>query len=230
MNFDQILTIVSISLIPVIFAITLHEAAHGWVADKLGDPTARSLGRITANPFKHIDLVGTVIVPFIMVTLSGVVFGWAKPVPVDARNFKRPVKHMAIVAAAGPVSNLLMALFWAVLLSIVVNWIEPDNWLKSPLGLVCHVGIFINVILMTLNLLPLLPLDGGRVVAGFLSPEAASRFMKMEPYGLIILLLLLFTGILGKILIPVVSQILSVIYSLFGLEHLLPVLKQLLGY
>jgi len=217
MNFDQILEAITIWALPVIFAITLHEAAHGWVASKLGDPTARALGRITANPLKHIDLIGTVVVPLILVTLGGFVFGWAKPVPVDARNFKRPVKHMAIVAAAGPISNLIMAIFWALIMAFAVNWLEPDQWLKRPLALMAQAGVFINIVLMALNLLPLLPLDGGRVVAGFLSPQAASRFMKIEPYGLIILLLLLFSGILGKILGPVISQLTAIMYSLIGL-------------
>lgn len=217
MNFDQILEAITIWALPVIFAITLHEAAHGWVANKLGDPTARSLGRITANPLKHIDLIGTVIVPLILVTLGGFVFGWAKPVPVDARNFKRPIQHMAIVAAAGPISNLIMAIFWALIMAFAVNWLEPDQWLKRPLALMAQAGVFINIVLMALNLLPLLPLDGGRVVAGFLSPEAANRFMKIEPYGLIILLLLLFSGILGKILGPVISQLTTIMYTLIGL-------------
>jgi len=217
MNFDQILEAITIWALPVIFAITLHEAAHGWVASKLGDPTARALGRITANPLKHIDLIGTVIVPLILVTLGGFVFGWAKPVPVDARNFKRPIQHMAIVAAAGPISNLIMAIFWALIMAFAVNWLEPDQWLKRPLALMAQAGVFINIVLMALNLLPLLPLDGGRVVAGFLSPEAANRFMKIEPYGLIILLLLLFSGILGKILGPVISQLTTIMYTLIGL-------------
>jgi len=217
MNFDQILEAITIWALPVIFAITLHEAAHGWVANKLGDPTARALGRITANPFKHIDLIGTVVVPLILVTLGGFVFGWAKPVPVDARNFKHPVKHMAIVAAAGPVSNLIMAIFWALIMAFAVNWLEPDQWLKRPLALMAQAGVFINIVLMSLNLLPLLPLDGGRVVAGFLSPQAAAKFMKIEPFGLIILLLLLFSGILGKILGPVISQLTAIMYTLIGL-------------
>jgi len=217
MNFDQILEALTIWVLPVIFAITLHEAAHGWVASKLGDPTARALGRITANPLKHIDLFGTVIVPLVLVTLGGFVFGWAKPVPVDARNFKKPIQHMAIVAAAGPISNLLMALFWALIMAFAINWLEPDQWLKRPLAMMAQAGVFINIVLMALNLLPLLPLDGGRVVAGFLSPQAAIKFMKIEPYGLIILLLLLFSGILGKILGPVISQIQTIVYSVIGL-------------
>lgn len=217
MNFDQILEAITIWALPVIFAITLHEAAHGWVASKLGDPTAKALGRITVNPIKHIDLMGTIIVPLVLVVLGGFVFGWAKPVPVDARNFKQPLKDMALVAAAGPVSNLLMACFWALIMAFAINWLEPDQWLKRPLAMMAQAGVVINLILMTLNLLPLLPLDGGRVVTGLLSPRAAMTFMKTERYGMIILLLLLFSGILGKILGPVVSQLQTIIYSIIGI-------------
>ena len=229
MDFNHILDVLKIWLFPVVFAITIHETAHGWIASKLGDPTAKALGRITLNPVKHIDLIGTILVPLFLVVSAGFAFGWAKPVPVDARNFKKPVQHMAIVAIAGPISNLIMAMFWAFILAFAVNWLEPDYWMKRPLVQMAHAGIFINTVLMTLNLLPLLPLDGGRVLAGFMSPQMAIKFMKIEPYGLIVLLLLLFSGILGKILGPVVGQILYFIYSLAGLEHLLPALSQLLG-
>jgi len=217
MDANSVLEAITIWALPVIFAITLHEVAHGWVANKLGDPTARSLGRITVNPIKHIDLMGTIIVPIALIILGGFVFGWAKPVPVDARNFKNPLKDMAIVAAAGPASNLLMACFWALIMAFAVNWLEPDQWIKRPLAMMAQAGVIINLILMVLNLLPLLPLDGGRVVTGFLSPRAAMNYMKIEPYGLIILLLLLFTGILGKILGPVVGGLEAIIYAIIGL-------------
>ncbi|MDH5424593.1 MAG: site-2 protease family protein [Gammaproteobacteria bacterium] len=217
MDFNQILEVVTIWALPVIFAITLHEAAHGWVANKLGDPTARVLGRITMNPLKHIDLIGTVIVPLVLVVLGGFVFGWAKPVPVDMRNFKQPFKDMALVAAAGPISNLLMACFWTLIMAIAINWLTPDQWIKRPLAMMSQAGVVINLILMVLNLLPLLPLDGGRVVTGLLSPRAAMTFMKIEPYGMIILLLLLFSGILGKILGPVVGQLQSIVYTIVGI-------------
>lgn len=217
MNFDQILEAITIWALPVVLAITLHEAAHGWVANKLGDPTAKALGRITINPIKHIDLIGTVIVPLVLVVLGGFVFGWAKPVPVNARNFKKPLEHMAIVAIAGPVSNLLMACFWALIMAFAVNWLEPDQWLKRPMAMMAQAGVLINLVLMVLNLLPLLPLDGGRVVTGLLPPRLAVIFMKIEPYGLIILLLLLFSDILGKILGPVVGQLQAIIYAAIGL-------------
>lgn len=217
MNFDHILEAVTIWALPVVLAITLHEAAHGWVAEKFGDPTARLLGRITINPLKHIDLIGTVVVPLVLVVLGGFVFGWAKPVPVNARNFKKPLEHMAVVAIAGPVSNLLMACFWALIMAFAVNWLEPEHWLKRPMAMMAQAGVLINLVLMVLNLLPLLPLDGGRVVTGLLPPRVAMTFMKIEPYGMIILLLLLFSGILGKILGPVVGQLQSIIYAVIGL-------------
>jgi Zn-dependent protease len=152
------------------------------------------------------------------VVLGGFIFGWAKPVPVDARNFKKPMQHMAIVAAAGPLSNLLMACFWVIMLALAIHGLDQEFWLRKPLEMMARAGLIINLVLMVLNLLPLLPLDGGRVVAGFMSPTMAMKFMKIEPYGLIILLMLLFTGILGKILGPVVGALESVFYSLLGLQ------------
>ena len=217
MDFNQILETITIWALPVLLAITLHEAAHGWVANRLGDPTARLLGRITANPLKHIDLIGTVAVPLILVVLGGFVFGWAKPVPVNVNNFKNPLKHMAMVAVAGPASNLLMACFWALIMAFAINWLEPDQWLKRPLAMMAQAGVLINLVLMVLNLLPLLPLDGGRVVTGLLPPRIAMTFMKIEPYGMIILILLLFSGILGKILSPIVGQLQTIIYTIIGL-------------
>lgn len=217
MDLNQILETITIWALPVLLAITLHEAAHGWVANRLGDPTARLLGRITANPLKHIDLIGTVAVPLILVVLGGFVFGWAKPVPVNVNNFKNPLKHMAMVAVAGPASNLLMACFWTLIMAFAINWLEPDQWLKRPLAMMAQAGVLINLVLMVLNLLPLLPLDGGRVVTGLLPPRIAMTFMKIEPYGMIILILLLFSGILGKILSPIVGQLQTIIYTIIGL-------------
>lgn len=216
MNFDQLLEAVTIWSIPILFAITLHEAAHGWVANKLGDPTARMLGRITLNPIKHIDPIGTILVPLILLALGGFIFGWAKPVPVDARNFKKPVQHMAYVAAAGPASNLIMAFFWLFIIAIAVYGLG-DTWIAKPLAMMGQAGIIINLVLMALNLLPIPPLDGGRVVAGLLPPATAMKYMRIEPYGLMILLVLLFTGILGKILGPVVQTFQTLFYSLLGL-------------
>ncbi len=211
---SQILYTIAVWAIPVLFAITLHEAAHGWVANKLGDPTARQLGRITMNPFKHIDPVGTVAVPLILVMLSGFVIGWAKPVPVDMRHFKQPLLDMALVALAGPASNFLMASGWAVLITLSTNLLA-DSFMATYLVQMGKAGITINLILMVLNLFPIPPLDGGRVVAGIMPPHMAVAYMRIEPFGMWIILALLFSGVLGKLLWPVVLRFEAIISTLF---------------
>ena len=207
---------IAVWIVPVLFAITLHEAAHGWVAYKLGDPTAKSRGRITVNPIKHIDPVGTVVVPIFLATLSGFVLGWAKPVPVEPRYFKSPLLDMALVAVAGPVSNFFMACFWAFFIVMVDVALAPSTTL-SFLADVGEKGIYINIILMVLNLLPIPPLDGGRVVAGILPPSLAMPFMQLERFGMIIILLLLVSGILGKIMWPIVLHFVKIIGVIFGI-------------
>lgn len=203
-------------LFPVLFAITLHEAAHGWVASKLGDPTAKRLGRITANPLDHVDLMGTVVVPALTFFLSGFIFGWAKPVPVDPRYFKTPLLDMALVAVAGPVSNFLMACGWALFsqLGLAVFGHSQTGIFLAEMG---HNGILINVVLMVLNLFPIPPLDGGRVVAGLLPPSLAVPFLRIEPFGMMIIVALLVTGILGTIMWPLVLHFVRLVSALFGL-------------
>ncbi len=201
-------------VIPVIFAVTLHEVAHGWVASRFGDQTAKSMGRLTLNPIKHIDPVGTIIVPAIMYFTSGFIFGWAKPVPVNWQNLGHPRRDMALVAIAGPTANFLMLLFWAILAKVIV-WLGSDpNYLTQIIFIMCGIGITINMILMILNLFPLLPLDGGRVLTAMLPRNLAITFSRLEPYGLIILVLLLISGILWKILMPVIGGMESLIYHL----------------
>ena len=201
-------------VIPVIFAVTLHEVAHGWVASRFGDQTAKSMGRLTLNPIKHIDPVGTIVVPAIMYFTSGFIFGWAKPVPVNWRNLGHPRRDMALVAIAGPTANFLMLLFWAILAKVIV-WLGSDpNYLTQVIFIMCGIGITINMILMILNLCPLLPLDGGRVLTAMLPRNLAITFSRLEPYGLIILVLLLISGILWKILMPVIGGMESLIYHL----------------
>ena len=202
-------------VIPVLFAVTVHEVAHGWVASQFGDQTAKSLGRLTLNPIKHIDLVGTILVPVIMFYTSGFIFGWAKPVPVDWRNLGHPRRDMALVAIAGPAANFLMILFWAVLAKIITLLGADPNNLAQLILIMCGIGITINIVLMILNLFPLLPLDGGRVMTAMLPPNLAIPFSRLEPYGLIILVLLLFSGILWKILLPIISGTENLIYYLF---------------
>ena len=201
-------------VIPVLFAVTVHEVAHGWVASQFGDQTAKSLGRLTLNPIKHIDLVGTILVPVIMFYTSGFIFGWAKPVPVDWRNLGHPRRDMALVAIAGPAANFLMILFWAVLAKIITLLGADPNNLAQLILIMCSIGITINIVLMILNLFPLLPLDGGRVMTAMLPPNLAIPFSRLEPYGLIILVLLLFSGILWKILLPIISGTENLIYHL----------------
>jgi Zn-dependent protease len=198
------LQLLAVLVIPVLFAITVHEAAHGWVASKLGDRTALMLGRVTFNPIKHIDPIGTVLVPLATFFFVGFLFGWAKPVPVDWRNLRHPRRDMALVAVAGPGANLVMALFWGAMVKLGVLLLPDGQWIALPLIYMGAAGILINVFLMVLNLMPLLPLDGGRVVNAMLPPKVAILFSRLEPFGLIILLALLITGLLGAILLPIV--------------------------
>lgn len=217
---ESLIQTVAIWALPVLFAITVHEAAHGYVARALGDTTAAMLGRLTLNPFKHIDPVGTVAVPLGLLVISALtpapafVFGWAKPVPVNTRNLRRPQRDMAVVAAAGPLANLLMAVGWGLLIKFGLMW---DHAFSQPMVYMGIAGIAINVLLMVLNLLPLPPLDGGRVVSGLLPPRIATRFDRIEPYGLPILLVLLITGVLGAIIGPVYSVISESIGTVMGL-------------
>lgn len=205
-------------LLPVLLGITVHETSHGLIARRFGDRTAEMQGRLTLNPFKHIDPIGTILVPGLMLLLpGGFVFGWAKPVPVDWRNFKNPKRDMAWVAAAGPVSNLLMGLGWAIVTRLALS-LPADSWMTAPLLFMGVAGIFINTILMVLNLLPLPPLDGGRVLTGLLPGPYAYRFSRIEPYGFIILLALLMTGILGMVMWPLVQAVLNMYAGIAGME------------
>lgn len=210
---------IAIWAIPLIFAVTVHEAAHGWAADKLGDPTARNLGRITLNPIPHIDPIGTLLVPILMLTFTGFLIGWAKPVPVLQARLNSPRRDMAIVAAAGPGVNLLMAFIWSLVLLLAHNLVHSLPMVALPLLLMSVAGVFVNLVLMALNLLPVPPLDGSRVVNGFLPARVSHLYMKLEPYGMFILIGLLVSGIVGKILLPIV----------IGSVNLLPGSAQVLG-
>ncbi|MGB5199797.1 MAG: site-2 protease family protein [Sedimenticolaceae bacterium] len=195
---------IAVWALPLIFAVTVHEAAHGWVADRLGDPTAREMGRITLNPIPHIDPIGTLLVPLLMLTFTGFLIGWAKPVPVSVRRLHSPKRDMAIVAAAGPAVNLIMALGWSVVLLIAHSLVHTQQFLAVPLLLMAVAGLFINIVLMAINLLPVPPLDGGRILTGLLPLKAARVYARIEPFGMIILIALLISGVLGMILGPVV--------------------------
>lgn len=215
-SIPDILYTIAVWLIPVLFAITLHEVSHGWVANILGDNTAKRLGRLTINPIKHIDPVGTIVVPIFMALVSPFVMGWAKPVPVDPRQFKSPLLDMALVALAGPVSNFFMACFWAGFIQLTASLLAPSSTLLflSKMG---EAGIMINVLLMVLNLLPIPPLDGGRVVAGLLPQSLAIHFIRLERFGMVIVIVLLVTGMLGKILWPLMQHFINMIAFIFGL-------------
>jgi Zn-dependent protease len=212
-NITQKLVEIMIWAIPVIFAITVHEVAHGWVASKLGDNTAKMLGRLTLNPIKHIDLFGTIILPILLLLFSGFVFGWAKPVPVDWRNLRHPRRDMALVAAAGPLANLAMALIWCMLGHLAL---ESTGSMSTIILAMSKAGVMINAVLMVLNFLPLPPLDGSRVVSSLLSPRLAIQYSRIEPYGFWILLILLATGILSAIMTPPLQVLITWFYSLIG--------------
>jgi Zn-dependent protease len=209
--------LIAVWVLPVLFAITVHEVAHGWVAKQLGDPTAQRLGRLTLNPLKHIDPIGTLLVPGLLLWLGGFVFGWAKPVPVTWENLRRPKRDMAIVAAAGPLSNFAMAILWALLAKLGSVLPEALQSMSLPLAYMGIAGVSINIALMVLNLLPLPPLDGGRVVAGLLPGPWAWQFNRIEPYGFFILLGLLMTGLLSKLLMPGVMLVQHLVFTVTGL-------------
>lgn len=203
--------------IPILFAITLHEAAHGYVAHKFGDDTAKKLGRITLNPLKHIDLVGTIIVPIMMLSTTNFIFGWAKPVPVNDRKLRQPKKHMAIVAAAGPLSNLAMAIFWVLVLKISIIAIKDEMAGGLIIAFMCQAGILINIILMVLNLLPIPPLDGSKILAAFLPPPLDKYINQANLIGLVIVVVLLVTGLLSAIMMPMINGVQKFLFIIFGL-------------
>ncbi len=217
---DSLISTLAIWALPVLLAITLHEAAHGYVARHFGDPTAAQAGRITLNPLRHIDPVGTVLVPGLILAVSvlfgggGILFGWAKPVPVNFGRLRKPKADMLWVAAAGPFMNLVMALAWGVVYTLAFGS-APGSY-GYALTLMAVAGMQINGVLMLLNLLPIPPLDGGRIAVSLLPNRYAWQFARLEPYGFPILLILLFTGILGAILGPLLAAFHSLLGALFG--------------
>ena len=211
-NFN--LGIFLLAVLPVLLAITVHEAAHGYAARHYGDHTAEQLGRLTLNPLAHIDPIGTIVVPAVMFFTTGFMFGWAKPVPVVSRNFRDTRIGMRMVAIAGPASNFVMMFGWAVLM--MLSPLVPENF-QNPMQQMAYFGVMINAVLFVLNMLPILPLDGGRFVDTFLPAKASMQFQKIEPYGMWVIILLLVTGLLSKIMYPFISMILMAVQHFMGL-------------
>lgn len=212
---------IAVTALPLVFAIILHEVAHGWVAYRLGDPTAKDAGRLTLNPVPHIDLFGTIIMPMLLLLLKAPVFGYAKPVPINPAYFRNPKRGMALSSLAGPATNMLMAFFFAFILRVLLpaldGKIDDDvlNWFAVPLAYMSFYGVLINVALGLLNMIPIPPLDGSRIVYWLLPDKQGMAYYRLEPYGIFILLALAGLGVLGKIMLPIMGP---VIYYLTGVN------------
>ncbi len=203
--------LIAIAIIPLLLAIVVHEVAHGWVARQLGDDTAYLMGRLTLNPLKHIDPIGTILVPLVLLLTVGFAFGWAKPVPVNFNNLRNRRRDTIFVAAAGPLANLLMAIAWALIAKLAS--LLPDNiaMLTSPLILMSMFGMIINAILMVFNLIPIPPTDGGRIVTNLLPSRLGYQLSRIEPYGFLIILALLLSGVIWKLLDKVIQTVMQLI-------------------
>ncbi len=210
MEMESIVRQLIISALPILIAITFHEVSHGFVAYKLGDPTAKMLGRLTLNPIAHIDIFGTILMPVFLIILTNgqFVFGYAKPVPINPMNFKNPRKGMAISAAAGPITNIILAVISVIILKFIItplSAISPDTvgeTIFKPLLMILTSSVVINIVLASFNMIPIPPLDGGRVLVGLLPSKHAMTFSKIEPFGFIIVLILIYTGIANLIIMP----------------------------
>ncbi|MBD3609062.1 MAG: site-2 protease family protein [Gammaproteobacteria bacterium] len=220
-NTIQLLAVIAL---PLLFAITLHEFSHGWVAYKLGDPTPKMLGRLTLNPLRHIDPVGTIVFPlmmFLLSTMAGgspLIFGLAKPVPITPQNLRNIRRDMAWVAIAGPASNLLMAIMWALVAKFSLAAYEAgQGWFALPLISMSIYGILINLVLMVFNLFPIPPLDGGRVLTSVLPGPVAWKLSRIEPYGIMIVLAVVIFGGWELIMQPIIGSLMAIMKTLFAL-------------
>ncbi len=207
---------VALWIVPIIFAVTLHEAAHGYIALRFGDDTALKLGRITLNPLKHIDLMGTIIIPVVLMLSTGFIFGWAKPVPVNASRLHHPKRDMAWVALAGPMANFVMALFWGLVFKLSIYLYQQKIGASIPLSYMAQAGISINLVLMVLNLIPIPPLDGSRMITSILPRPWDAYYNKLPPLvGFFIILALIWTGLLGKLLGPAVTWLQNLMFKIY---------------
>jgi Zn-dependent protease len=218
---EHVLRTIALSAVPILMAITFHEVAHGYVAYRLGDGTAKAMGRLTLNPIAHIDLIGTIIMPFLLIMLNAPVFGYAKPVPINPNNFRNPRKGMAISAAAGPVTNLLLAIASVLVLRFIVvplaGQVSAQTTVSvlNPLVGMLKGSVMINVALAAFNLIPIPPLDGGRVLVGLLPPRQAYSYSKIEPFGFLIIILLVMSPLSSYIVVP----LMNVFYSIVGIFY-----------
>ncbi|MEW6331522.1 MAG: site-2 protease family protein [Pseudomonadota bacterium] len=210
--------LISVAIIPVLFAITVHEVAHGWIAKYLGDPTAHRLGRLSFNPLRHIDPVGTVLIPALFLLMgSRFLFGWAKPVPVTWENLRHPKRDMVLVAFAGPAANLMMAVIWGIVTKITMSSVGELGFITKPLFYMGLVGILANVLLFVFNLLPIPPLDGGRVAVGLLPGRLSWQLSRVEPFGFFILLALMISNIIWFVIYPVANVLIMIVRLVVGL-------------
>jgi Zn-dependent protease len=210
---SNLIQTVSVYALPVIFAITLHEAAHGYAAKYFGDRTAYMMGRVTLNPFAHIHWVGTILLPLLLYfsTSGALLFGYAKPVPVNFGNLRHPKRNMIWVALAGPGANLIQAIVWALLYVVYTDFGVTEKFFLA----MCKAGVLSNVVMFAFNLFPLPPLDGGRIVVGLLPWRQAYQFSRIEPYGFFIVMALAITGVVNHLWLDPVMN------TTFGLIELI---------